>query len=132
MVPEGFRGRFSLAWAPPLLAGALLVAGARPAAAHAILLSSSLEGAPVTAETTTAVTFRFNCAIEVSLSRALLLSATGDEASMLSVAPGPSPGEMVVQLPALAPGRYGVRYKVLAADGHLTDAILHFSVSAPR
>jgi len=120
-----------LVWAPPLLAGALLVAGARPAAAHAILLTSSLEGKPVTAETTTAVTLRFNCAIEVSLSRALLLNA-GSEASMLSVAPGPSPGEMVVQLPALAPGRYGVRYKVLAADGHLTDAILYFSVSAPR
>jgi copper resistance protein C len=131
LVPERFRGRLSLVWAPPLLAGALLVAGARPAAAHAILVTSSLEGKPVTAETITAVTLRFNCAIEVSLSRALLLNA-GSEASMLSVAPGPRPGEMVVQLPALAPGRYGVRYKVLAADGHLTDAILYFSVSAPR
>ena len=48
----------------------------------------------------------------------------------LSVAAGASAGELTVDVPALTPGIYGLRYRVLAADGHLTDGLLKFTVAA--
>ena len=124
-------GPFRCGLGASILAATVLVGGASRAAAHAVLVRSSLQGAPVQAETPTAVTLRFNAAIEVALSRALLVDAGGEERA-LPVSSGGSPSELVVRLPALPAGSYGLRYKVLASDGHLTDAILRFPVSAPR
>jgi methionine-rich copper-binding protein CopC len=40
-------------------------------------------------------------------------------------------GTLRVSLPALASGTYVVTWRVLAADGHVTSGVLHFTV-APR
>jgi methionine-rich copper-binding protein CopC len=37
---------------------------------------------------------------------------------------------MVIAVPALAAGKYALRYKVLAADGHVTENVLRFEVMA--
>lgn len=124
-------GPFRCGFGVSVLAATVLLGGASRASAHAVLVHSSLQGAPVPAETPTEVTLRFNAAIEVALSRALLVNAEGEE-RQVPVTPGGSPSELVVRLPPLPAGSYGLRYKVLASDGHLTDAILRFPVSAPR
>jgi methionine-rich copper-binding protein CopC len=35
---------------------------------------------------------------------------------------------VLVQLPALTSGNYALRYRVLAADGHVTEDTIRFSV----
>jgi methionine-rich copper-binding protein CopC len=37
-----------------------------------------------------------------------------------------------VDLPPLAAGAYGLRYKVLAVDGHVTESVLRFTVRPAR
>ncbi|HZP40261.1 MAG TPA: copper resistance CopC family protein [Candidatus Binatia bacterium] len=108
-----------------------VAACAGSAAAHAILVRSSLADAPVRPDVPTAVTLRFNAGIEVKLSRVVLLNARHAE-QPLAVGPGAQAGEMVVQVPALGPGSYGLKYRVMAADGHLTDGTVRFTIAAAR
>ncbi len=109
----------------------LLVAALRavPVHAHAILVRSSITERPVVADAAGSVTLRFNAGIEARLSKVVLIDAQHEERP-LSVAAGASAGELTVDVPALAPGTYGLRYRVLAADGHLTDGLLKFTVGA--
>ena len=100
------------------------------ALAHAILTKTSLEGG-VTADTATTVTLRFNAGIEASFTRVQLVDAKG-EARALEVAQGEGPDRVTVSLPPLAAGSYGLRYKVLAADGHVTESLLRFKVTPPK
>lgn len=111
----------------------LLLAALRaaPASAHAILVRSSIGDRPVAAGTAAAVTLRFNAGIEARLSKVVLIDARHTERP-LSVAPGANAGELTVDVPALEPGTYGLRYRVLAADGHLTDGLLKFTAAPAR
>ena len=112
-------------------AGLLLLTSlaASPAFGHAILREASVgPGRSVRAETPTSVTLRFNSGIETRLSRITLVAADGNERA-LDVKPGDAPGQVTVELPPLAAGSYGLRYRVLAADGHTTDSLLRFSVT---
>jgi methionine-rich copper-binding protein CopC len=77
------------------------------------------------------VTLRFNAGIEVTLSKVVLVDGQHEERA-LSIAPGASAGDLTVDVPALTPGTYGLHYRVLAADGHLTDGLLRFTVAASR
>ncbi len=108
-----------------------LVAPAPSARAHAILVRSSLGNAPVRPEAPADVTLRFNAGVEVDLSRVALVDS-GHEEKPLDIVAGPKAGEIVVHVPALGPGGYGLKYRVMAADGHLTDGMLRFTVPAPR
>ena len=38
-------------------------------------------------------------------------------------------GQIIVHIPALQSGDYAIRFKIFAADGHLTEDVIHFSVS---
>ena len=111
----GWRAALVLAFAPALVL------------AHAILTRASLEGG-VAAGTATTVTLRFNAGIEPGFTRVQLIDARG-EARTLEVTPGASPDRVTVDVPALAAGSYGLRYKVLAADGHVTESLLRFKVT---
>ena len=46
--------------------------------------------------------------------------------------PSCSSDRLVIPLRPLPPGTYVVRFKVLAADGHITAGALRFSVQAAR
>jgi len=107
---------------------ALVLAGA-PALvlAHAILTKASLEGGVAAGKATT-VTLRFNAGIEPGFTRVQLVDARG-EARTLEVAPGTGPDRVIVNVPPLEAGSYGLRYKVLAADGHVTESVLRFKVA---
>lgn len=119
------------AFGVPLLALTLVSTGAGSAAAHALVTWSSLQDHPVPVRTPTDAVLRFNAGIELKFTQVLLVDAEGGERP-LAFAPGPAPGELVVKLPPLAPGAYALRYKVLASDGHLTENVVRFRVSAPR
>jgi methionine-rich copper-binding protein CopC len=50
----------------------------------------------------------------------------------LAVAPVDGAAAIHVDLPPLAAGSYGLRYKVLAVDGHVTESVLRFTVAPAR
>ncbi len=101
------------------------------ALAHAIMIRASLEETPVVANAATRVTLHFNTSVELRFTKVLLVNGAGEERA-LAVAPGAAPGTLIVTLPPLPAGAYGLRYKVLATDGHVTENILRFRVSAPK
>ena len=118
-----------------MLAAGLLLPGAVPAAAHAIVLESVPAPGAVLARAPERVTLRFNSKIEKRLTRVTLANRDG-AAPLVSIASdGPGgdrePDRIVIPLPALPPGHFVIRYKVLSADGHVTEGALRFTVS-PR
>jgi len=100
------------------------------ASAHAVVTRSSIGEKPLAAGQATQVTLYFNSAIETSHTTVDLIGADG-KATPLALVPGEhAPGSLVVELPALDAGSYGLRYRVLAADGHVTENLLRFRVGA--
>src|SRR5262245_43942807 len=100
--------------------------------AHAVVTHASLRDATVPAGTASETTLEFNSAIEAKLSKVTLVDAQGTERT-LSLAGGEHPSNvLVVALPALAAGHYALKYKVLAADGHVTESVLRFEVAPSK
>jgi copper resistance protein C len=107
-----------------------------PAAAHALVLESVPARDAVLTSSPERVLLRFNSKIEKRLTR-LTISAADGQPQILPVAGDGANGDqesdrIVVPLRPLPPGRYVIRYKVLSADGHVTEGALRFSVSAGR
>lgn len=96
--------------------------------AHAVVTDNSLEIAPVHANQTEKVELTFNSQVELGLSQ-IFLVRKGDQHELLKVTKGDKNGHIIVEIPPLAPGDYALRFKVFAADGHLTEDIIHFAVS---
>ena len=111
---------------------------------HAIVLESSPAHDAVLDRAPEAVLLRFNGKIVHHLSRASIepapasagaagaprvrqvsIDLTGEEA-------GPGPDRLRVRLPALPAGIWVLRYRVLAADGHVTAGALRFTIRAAQ
>jgi copper resistance protein C len=107
-----------------------VLAGSGDAAAHAVVVGSSLDKGPVRAFTKTIVVLRINAAIEPRFTQVFLLAAGG--ARRLKILPRSTRKTVRFELPGLAPGKYVIRYKLVAADGHLTEAILRVTVVGPK
>jgi methionine-rich copper-binding protein CopC len=112
-----------------LLAAALLgaLAGAPAAGAHGLVIDSS----PRHLETVAApprLVIRFNSRLEKHLCS---VSLVGADKTVVRLAPdgaAAAPDTLAYPLPALRPGPYEARWKVLAADGHVTEGVLRFTV----
>jgi len=98
------------------------------AGAHAVITQSSIEIKPIAPNQSTQVSIRFNSHIELALSQVFLVRA-GDKQELLQTTAGSKPGQILINIPALPTGEYALRFKVFAADGHLTEDILHFFVT---
>jgi methionine-rich copper-binding protein CopC len=95
---------------------------------HAVVQKASLEDAAVREHEATRVTLTFNSGIESGFAKVMLVTEGGEERP-LEVEPASGPSTLSVQLPPLAAGSYGLRYKVLAVDGHVTESVLRFTVA---
>ena len=112
--------------------GALGLFPVRLARAHAIVVESEPAGGAILDRPPARVRLRFNSKIERSLSR-LSLEGPGRQVAPLPLRasePGASapPDQLEALLPPLAPGAYAVRWRVLAADGHITEGAIRFTV----
>ena len=118
----------------PMLLGGLLLLGPCPAAAHAIVLESAPTPDAVLARPPERVILRFNSKIEKRLTRVTLAASGGTPRpmSIASIGRGDdqAPDRIVVPLNPLPPGRYVIRYRVLSADGHVTEGALRFTLNA--
>lgn len=97
-------------------------------AAHAVITDYSLKIEPIHVNSPAKVELIFNSQIELGLSQVFLVSK-GDKHQLLPAVNGSKQGQVIVQIPALEAGDYALRFKVFAADGHLTEDLIHFSVS---
>lgn len=118
-----------------LLAGAVPVRPHR-AAAHAIVLESVPARDAVVDRAPERVVLRFNSKLEKRLSRVTLAAGSGSPVPLPVATEAPDgdrqPDRLVVPLRPLAPGAYTLRYKVLSADGHITEGVLRFTVTGSR
>jgi methionine-rich copper-binding protein CopC len=96
--------------------------------AHAVVTDYSLKIAPIHANRQDKVELTFNSKIELGLSQ-IFLVRKGDKHELLQAENGGKQGQIIVHIPALDSGDYALRFKVFAADGHLTEDVIHFSVS---
>jgi hypothetical protein len=118
------------AWA---LCAALLAQDPGVAAAHAIILESEPAAGAKLAEPPARIYLRFNSKIEKRLSHVTLAAADGRLVPVIVKTDGSEKlDRIVLPLGALRPGAYVVRYKVLAADGHITEGAMRFTVLEPK
>ena len=95
--------------------------------AHAVVTNYSLKVTPIHANQESRVELAFNSKVELGLSQIFLVSK-GDKHQLLTAVNGEKQGQIIVTVPPLAVGDYAIRLKVFAADGHLTEDVIHFSV----
>ena len=116
-----------------VLCAALLAQDPGSAGAHAIILESEPAAGAKLADPPTRIYLRFNSKIEKRLSHVTLTAADGRPVPLPVAADGrEKPDRIVLPLGSLRPGAYVVRYKVLAADGHITEGALRFTVLEPK
>jgi len=96
--------------------------------AHAVVTRHSLKIAPIHPNKADTVSLDFNSKIEIGLSQVFLVSK-GDQLTRLNIAKGSKQGQLKIAVPALMPGEYALKMKVFAADGHLTEDLIHFTVT---
>jgi methionine-rich copper-binding protein CopC len=107
---------------------ALALSQANLATAHAVVTDYSLKMQPIRANQADKVVMTFNSQVEIGLSQVFLVSK-GDKHALLNIGAGEKQGQLIVEVPALPPGDYAIKFKVFAADGHLTEDVIHFSVA---
>jgi copper resistance protein C len=120
--PSAYRGFLMLIFIECLL-------GVGTVFAHAVITESSLRGQTLRPQKAARVILNFNSGVELSLSKFDLVRK-GDSHEPISIQHGSKPGQIIVAIPPLNPGDYAIHYKVFAADGHLTEDVIRFSVAA--
>ncbi len=111
-----------------LVAGGLVPLLSRPAAAHALVMSSTPAPGARLATAPAQVALRFNSRIDHGRSR-LTLHGPDHAALPLPLATGTDPALVEAALPAgLAPGAWRLRWQVLAVDGHITRGDIFFTL----
>ena len=98
------------------------------AQAHAVITETSLKVDSIPANQVKKVQLQFNSHIELGLSRVFLVSK-GDKQMSLGFSAGKQSGQLVIEIPPLTTGEYALRINVFAADGHLTEELVRFSVT---
>jgi methionine-rich copper-binding protein CopC len=102
--------------------------GSPPAGGHAIILESE----PRQEETVAApkrLVLRFNSRLEKPLCSVQLVGGPRQRSiALLRPEANAAPDTLAYPLPPLEPGPYRARWKVMAADGHVTEGAVPFTV----
>ena len=102
------------------------------ASAHALLDKSEPARRATLAQAPAAVRLWFNERLEPAFSSLDVMDVGGRSvATAAARVPARDPKLLELALPALAPGVYTVRYKVLSVDGHTVKASFTFTVKGP-
>lgn len=99
----------------------------QPVLAHAVVTDYSLKSAVIHSHQAGKVEISFNSRIEPGLSQVFLVSK-GDKQTALTINADDQPGRIIVQIPGLDEGNYALKFKIFAADGHLTEDVIYFPV----
>ena len=103
------------------------------ALAHAVLVKAVPPQRATLAESPPRVELWFNERLEPAYSRASVTDEAGAQVDLRDVVVSrEDPKRLSVSLPALGPGRYTVRFRVLSVDGHVVESSLTFTVRSQR
>lgn len=101
--------------------------------AHAVLVRSSPPARATLARPPERVDLWFNERLEPAYSRASVWDAAGRQVETSDAAvDAAEPTRLTVSLPALAPGTYTVKFRVLSVDGHVVESQFAFTVREAR
>jgi copper resistance protein C len=112
-----------------LIASLLLVSSGR-LWAHAIVVESTPKMNGVVAGPVLEIKLRFNARIDGSRSKLTMVSPDGTQRAIRLEQPT-SPDSLSAKVTNLLPGKYQLRWQVLASDGHITKGNIPFSVVHP-
>jgi copper resistance protein C len=101
-----------------------------PAIAHAIIVEAAPQADAVVHGGNLEVRLRFNSRIDHRRSRLTVMDEAGKETLLPLDARTPT-DILAAQVLGLAPGKYRIRWQVLALDGHITRGDIPFTVAAP-
>jgi len=113
------------------LAAVVLLASlwAASAGAHAVLVRSMPAGRATLVEKPDRVQLWFNERLEPAFSSVSVWSAAGTQVDAGDARVAQDDAKRLsVTLPALPPGTYSVRYRVLSVDGHVVDSSYSFTI----
>ena len=100
-----------------------------PAAAHAILVSSTPTAKSAVSGPDVSIELRFNVRVDATRSRlTLLVPGTAAKPLALRIQKQGSAETLSAQVAGLEPGAYSIRWQVLASDGHITRGEVPFTV----
>ena len=105
--------------------------GLPDADAHAIILESAPRHEE-TLSTPKRIVLRFNSRLEKPLCSVHLVGPRQKTIALLRQDPETPADTLAYALPPLDPGAYQARWKVMAADGHVTEGIVLFTITAPE
>jgi methionine-rich copper-binding protein CopC len=115
-----------------LAAALVALAAAAPAGAHAVLVRSTPGARATVGDVPDRVELWFSERLEPEFSTASVWNAAGARVDRQDARVDPGdPRRLSVGLPAVGPGRYAVRYRVLSVDGHIVDATFVFTIRGP-
>ena len=101
----------------------------RPAAAWAhSLLVESIPKAGAEATVPSRMQLRFNSRIEPAFASVRVMGPGTDIRLPRVAGAGDGPDTVFFDLPALKPGAYQARWRIMSADGHIVEGTLRFSV----
>lgn len=128
--PRGLSPTGRLAAGVLLTLCMILLAPARPAAAHALLLASDPPNGATLATSPRVARMWFSEEIAANFRSVRLVDSTGRPIAGVSLAAhSGNPRLLVAELPPLPPGAYGLVWQALSAgDGHPTSGVVVFAV----
>ncbi len=126
-------------WASGLVGGALILATAPPALAHARLVRAKPADKAVLAEAPERLELWFNELLDENFNQVEVFPAaelsTKTRSNLTSGPPVMDPSDrthLTVPLQALPPGEYVVEWRVLSRDGHSAPGRFRFRVVGPQ
>ncbi len=109
----------------------VLLPQAPPAAAHAILVTSTPAAKSTVPGPNVTIELHYNVRVDGTRSRLTLLLPGADAKPLaLTIAKQASPETLSTRAAGLKPGEYSIRWQVLASDGHITRGVVPFTVRA--
>lgn len=121
------------AWLAVSCVVAMALGHAPPASAHAYLVRSTPAARAVVTRAPERVQLWFNERLEPAYSRVSVWNRDAQRVDAGDVQVGPAEStRLSVGVPALPPGAYTVKYRVLSVDGHVVEAEFTFTVREAR